>query len=237
MKADFRTDLIFYWLHSLYRTRPDYFTKKSQETIEMSSWLLFLIKLYCDYQFEDSCLWQTSHLNYHRRIFYRNYFTHSTGLDPRASGDLMALYLACRWCRDRWDTRAFLQKKSITDRWSGRLHKTLQSWCRYSAASFARSAFSSSSLICWFIYGYRYPVIFLHTVRIALVVSKPSDDLISQWDISEIMRSNPFSAAYSTLSSKDRRYRSFPPVSWTSRQLILGALTGFRVHALSTYCH
>ena len=24
-----------------------------------------------------------------------------TGLDPRASGDLMALYLACRWCRDR----------------------------------------------------------------------------------------------------------------------------------------
>lgn len=38
---------------------------------------MFLIKLYCDYQFEDSCLWQTSHLNYHRRIFYRNYFTHS----------------------------------------------------------------------------------------------------------------------------------------------------------------
>lgn len=53
----------------------------------MSSCLLFLIKLYCDYQFEDSCLWQTSHLNYHRRIFYRNYFTHSffTSNSPKSS--------------------------------------------------------------------------------------------------------------------------------------------------------
>ena len=48
---------------------------------------MFLIKLYCDYQFEDSCLWQTSHLNYHRRIFYRNYFTHSffTSNSPKSS--------------------------------------------------------------------------------------------------------------------------------------------------------
>ena len=49
---------------------------------------MFLIKLYCDYQFEDSRLWQTSHLNYHRRIIYRNYFTHSQVFMPYKNSEV-----------------------------------------------------------------------------------------------------------------------------------------------------